>query len=129
MIRHRLKTLIAAVALAAFLLGGLALRRRSRACEHRALLHEVLAVRIGHHFRQDSGLNGRTLPAYTIYHRALAAKYHAAASRPWLSIGPDPDPPPIASPAEMAESAARFEKIAAEALAAARAFRPDRTTP
>ena len=119
----RLSTLLGLVAVAGLLVGGWALRERSRACGLRALRHEVIADLLRTRGACEAGLGGPATARRVGYHRSLAEKYRRAASRPWLAIEPDPPPPPGPTPEEVAAGRARLDAIAVEALALDRARR------
>jgi hypothetical protein len=92
---------MALVALAALLLIGLVLWRRSeeyrrRAESHDSLLWSVLPVAIDEAAspgRLGGGLSVGALLRQAKYHHEMSRKYWRAAARPWLSVEPDPPEP------------------------------------
>jgi hypothetical protein len=100
-VRFTVRRMMVAVAVAALLLIGVVLWRRSeeyrrRAESHDSLLWSELPVAVDEAAspgRLGGGLSVVGLLRRAKYHHDMSQKYWRAAARPWLPVAPDPPEP------------------------------------
>jgi hypothetical protein len=98
-VRFTVRRLMIAVAVLALLLGATAIRQRRAHFQSLADYHAVQARHIqsshGSMIRPGGTLVHVPLgsPSRAAYHKDMAIKYEHAASRPWMTVEPDPPLP------------------------------------
>jgi hypothetical protein len=116
LVRCRIRTLTAVVAVVAVAMACCEMRRRARTYHAQAWYHFAASLQLANDSRFSLCMFGlsqhqvesilarrsaerATLLTASEYHRRLHAKYERAAQRPWLPVAPDPPPPSGGNPA------------------------------
>jgi hypothetical protein len=94
---RRMRVLVALTVVAAAAMGAYRLNRLSQSYRGKSLVNDVLALRLENRLRTSSQPD-RVSQAWCDYYKKCSSVYLVAASRPWASLGPLPDEPPLMPP-------------------------------